>query len=211
MKCNYEAMKEQHWRENNEVPGSNLLRTSSICVNKNIPISNSTVKKYLEHKFYNRFRQNDYIKYILWHEDQLLHMFAVVLYSVAQECYKYLYLPQIQIVYGKILRSALWLLWWEPSFSVHETSLAFLASPLLLSQSHVPGKTQEHQSNLIYDFLQGRIIQWVLITGCHIFWGFHGFPQSLACTLNYLIPFPQQNPMWLTNKFLTFILYIPLW
>jgi len=81
-----------------------------ICVNEDILISNSTVKKYLKHQFYNRFRQNDYIKYILCHADQLLHMFAVVLYSVAQECYKYLCLPQNQIVYGKILRSALWLL-----------------------------------------------------------------------------------------------------
>ena len=121
------------------------------------PTQNS--KKNLKHNFYNRFRHNDYIQYILWHEDQLLHMFAVVLYSVAQECCKYLYLPQIQIVYGKILRLALWLLWWEPSCSVHETSLAFLVSLLLPSQSHAPKKTQEHQSNLIYSILQGRIIQ----------------------------------------------------
>lgn len=127
-------------------------------------------------------------------------MFAVVLYSVAQECYKYLYLPQIQTLYGKILRSALWLLWWEPSWSVHKTSLAFLASLLLTSQSHVPRKTQEHQSNIIYDFLQGRIILWVLITGCHIFWDFHGFPQSLICTLNYHIPFPQKKKSHVINR-----------
>lgn len=68
------------------------------------------LNKYSTHKFYNRFRQNDYIKYTLWHEDQLLHIFAVVLYSFAQECCKYLYLPPIQMVYGKILRLALWLL-----------------------------------------------------------------------------------------------------